>query len=119
MKERRLGSLGGDTGFSELETVMAGGVPWGGARVSPEPAPVLPGFPPPIHDLSSVFEYVDARDKPGHDDGVRGAELRLVRIEPLLEALPAIRVVVLQRRRIRGVRGDALGVAGLEHEGHG
>jgi hypothetical protein len=43
MKERRLGSLGWDTGFSELETVMAGLVP-------------------AIHDLSSAFQHVDARD---------------------------------------------------------
>jgi len=35
------------------------------------------------------------------------------------QSLPAIRVVVLQGRRLRRVRGDALRVAGLEHEGHG
>src|ERR1700687_1477727 len=46
-------------------------------------------------------------------------ELRPVRIEPLFQALPAIRLIVLQRCGLRRMRGDALRVARLEHEGHG
>jgi len=37
-----------------------------------------------------------------------GKILRPVRIEPLFQSLPAIRIVVLQRRRLRRVRGNAL-----------
>src|ERR1700761_8145402 len=48
-----------------------------------------------------------------------GWPLRPVRIEPLFKPLPAIGVVVLQRRGLGSVFGDALRVAGLEHEGHG
>src|SRR6266705_1864254 len=44
---------------------------------------------------------------------------RLGRIESLLKSLPAIGVIVLQRRRRSGMRGDALRVSRFEHEGHG
>ena len=38
-------------------------------RSGPNPV-VMPGLVPGIHDLNSADnEFVDARDKPGHDDG--------------------------------------------------
>src|SRR3954452_18199401 len=45
--------------------------------------------------------------------------LRPARIEALFQTLPAIGIIVLQRRGFCGVFGDALRVACLEHEGHG
>src|SRR5262252_5298335 len=47
----------------------------------------------------------------------RVRRLRPVRIEALLEPLPAIGIVILQRGRFRGMRSDALRIARLEHEG--
>src|SRR5665213_4231131 len=58
----------------------------------------------------------DRRVKPGDDELYAS---RLVRIEPLLQSLPAIRIIILQGRGFSGVFGDALRISGFEHEGHG
>jgi hypothetical protein len=57
----------------------------------------------------------DPLDAPRNDT----KKSRLVRVEPLFQSLPAIRVIVLQRRGCCRMPGDALRIAGLEHEGHG
>src|SRR5690349_2285494 len=55
---------------------------------------------------------------PGMTSG-RQPNLRLVRIEPLFQSLPAIGVIILQRRRLRRIFRHPLRKARLEHEGHG
>src|ERR1700738_1191213 len=52
-------------------------------------------------------------------EGVVQHRLPPVRIEPLFQSLPAIRVIILQRRRFRGMCRYPLRIARLEHEGHG
>src|SRR5213593_3121690 len=54
-----------------------------------------------------------------NQSAVRPFHSRPAGIEALFQALPAIRIIVLQGCGLRGMRGDALRVAGLEHEGHG
>src|SRR6476660_6128493 len=56
---------------------------------------------------------------PGMTQKVQTARLPPVRIEPFFQSLPAIGVVVLQRRGVGRMRGDVLRVSGLEHERHG
>jgi hypothetical protein len=38
---------------------------------APRPKAVMPGLVPGIHVLLGVWQAVDGRDKPGHDDAER------------------------------------------------
>src|SRR5882672_7355080 len=117
MKERRLGSLGfivspGSvlTSFSPCGRRWRGRSPCRmrgyGLSIVRDPSPVansLRSFAPP---------------SPTRGEGKKATSWP-VRIEPLLKSLPAIRVIILQGRRLRRMLGHALRIAGLEHEGHG
>src|SRR5271168_4834132 len=76
---------------------------------------------PGIHNHDRAYGFwARAFARPGMTDRELALrESRPVRIEPLFQSLPAIGVVVLQGRGFRRMRGDALRVARLEHEGHG
>src|SRR5882757_6838392 len=79
----------------------------------------MAGLDTAIHDFCLLRKTWMPGTSPGMTETLARALLPPVRIEPLFQALPAIRVIVLQRARLRRMRGDALRVAGLEHEGHG
>src|SRR5262249_24847990 len=74
---------------------------------------------PGPESITTAWDYgFRARRFAAPRNDVRGM-LRPRRIESLLQSLPAIGIIVLQRGRLRRVRRDAFGKAGLEHEGHG
>src|ERR1700751_2035222 len=103
MKERSFGSLGWGTMYSLSRRTLSIVIP--GWPEGPGPESILP---------DGGYGFRARRFAAPRNDG-----LRLVRIEALFQPLPAIRIVVLQRARLGRMRGDALGKARLEHEGHG
>src|SRR6516164_4319836 len=116
MKERRLGSLGCVVTFRSV--------------LFPSPLVGEGGAKRRMRGLCQRTQLQERRSRrePPHPASMRASkpssptrgEVRISRpvwIEPLLETLPAVRIIILQRRGVRGMGGDALSVAGLEHEG--
>src|SRR5712664_810649 len=95
MKERRAGSLGWGKIF----------VP----DVSTNPIRVIPGWSEGPDPESRDSGFIAARC-PGmtQKDSTAPTTSRLVRIEPLFKAVPAIRIIILQRRGFCRVRSNAL-----------